>query len=63
MKLVSTPMHGIRWHEEPVRGGLCWWQYWRGIQHVWYWRGIPVWRRLRKRDRPMYELIRQISGA
>lgn len=51
---TATPMHGVYYKRE---GSLEWWQYWRGIKHVWYWRGIPVWKALRRRDRPMYQLI------
>lgn len=57
---VATPMHGI---ERRDGDGLWWWQYWTGVGHVWYWHGIPVWYRLRRRDRPMYEFTRRISGG
>lgn len=55
----AMPVHGMRWREER---DLSWVQYWRGIQHIWRWRGIVVWRALRMRDRPLHELIRQIAS-
>jgi hypothetical protein len=51
----SYSMHGIFWHEDAQ---LCYWQYWVGVRHVWYWCGIPVWTRLKKRHRPVHELVR-----
>lgn len=64
MKLVhhAVAVHGIRWHEEPGPRGLCWLQYWRGVRHTWRWHGIPVWTRLRRRDRPMHEFTRMIAS-
>lgn len=57
---TSQQMHGMYFY----RGtDLNWWQYWRGVEHVWRWHGIPVWWALRKRDRPMHEFTRQISGG
>lgn len=55
MQHVSTPKHGMYFHQEPGPRGLGWWQYWKGIEHVWYWHGIPVWWRMKRRDRPMHE--------
>jgi len=61
VKLIreSKPMHGCYYRREP---DLSWWQYWRGIRHTWYWHGIPVWSVCRKRDRPMYEMIKMAIG-
>lgn len=51
---TATPMHGAYYKRED---DLEWWQYWRGIKHVWRWHGIPVWTAMRRRDRPMHLLI------
>lgn len=62
MKLerISTPKHGIYFHQEPGPRGLGWWQYYKAVDHVWYWHGIPVWWVMRRRDRPMHEFLRKI---
>lgn len=57
---TSVPMHGVYYRTED---DLSWWQYWHGVKHVWYWHGVPVWWVLRKRNRPMHELTRLISGG
>ena len=58
MRRVSTAYHGI---ERREGDGLWWYQYWTCIEHVWYWHGIPVWWRRRKRDRPMYQFTRRLG--
>lgn len=64
MKLerISTPKHGMYFHQEPGPRGLGWWQYYKAVDHVWYWHGIPVWWAMRRRDRPMHEFIRKICA-
>jgi hypothetical protein len=59
LERTSKMMHGV---EQREGDGLLWMQYWRGVDHVWHWHGVPVWWRLRKRDRPMHELINQAVG-
>lgn len=54
----SVRKHGLRWH---VGDDLCWWQYWVGVEHTWYWRGWPLFWRMKRRDRPMHEFIRRIA--
>lgn len=59
MTRKSTSVHGAYYKRD---GSLEWWQYWRGVRHDWYWHGILVWTRCRKRDRPMHQLIHAAFG-
>ena len=59
MERVSTSYHGI---ERRDGDGLWWHQYWKGIRHTWYFHGIPLWTRMRKRDRPMHEFVKRIAS-
>lgn len=56
----SIPMHGCYLDKGD---GLEWIQYWRGVQHTWYWHGWPVWTRLRMRPRPWYLMMQNPFGG